>query len=314
MFGSLGALFEPVGSIICYVAMGCIIKRKGILRGEALGYFHRFIFYFALPLLQFKNVYECDLAKSFDLKLLLYMNAMVVIMMLTAMAAVRRYVRSRERRGIIVQAVVRGNAIAFGMPVVLMICPETYVGKVAITYSLMFPIINIVSIAVLQWYKTNPGKMTDFLKKTLLNPIFLGAVAGAVLNGLGISVAKILYDPIKSIGAMGAPLAFIVLGASFDKFSAHRDISTVSMVLLMKLVVVPAICITIGYFLIGLRNEQILALTGFFATPCEVSSVSTARAMGYDDILMEEVVAYSTVIGCITISAWIAGLTALGLI
>ena len=103
------------------------------------------------------------------------------------------------------------------------------------------------------------------------------------------------------------------MGASFTFASVreHRHLLTVC--LLGKLVLLPAVWLVVGA-LLGFKGAQLCALMIIFAAPTALTSFPMAKEMGGNSALAGEIVVFTSAFSMLTTFLWIWLLGGLGLI
>ena len=164
-------------------------------------------------------------------------------------------------------------------------------------------------------YVSDPG--TAFQPKLML----FGA-GGVLLTALvfGIIVCRIEADNARrgpmiqaifrsNFVLMGIPLisnilALIILGASFRGGSFRKHLCQLVFCLGSRLILVPAIMLTLAIAL-GFRGVELVTLVAIFATPCAVAGFAMAQQMRADAELAGNCVVYSSALSCFTIFGWV---------
>lgn len=141
----------------------------------------------------------------------------------------------------------------------------------------------------------------------------MGTLLGVICNLIKLPLPNSTVRALTSIGQISTPLAFMLLGASLAAFKNGANRQIVIPYVPLKLVVIPLFWIFIATVFLGFRGGNLFAVMGVFAVPSAISSVSTAKVLGYEDVLSEELVAYSTMCSVFTIILWIIVLKLTGL-
>ncbi len=296
--------FSVVCPICLMMALGYFLRRINILQDATNRSINNLCFKAFLPVLLFVNVYNSDFATDFSLGLILFGVACMVIAFAALMFIVPLFEKSDKRRGVIVQGVMRSNFILFGLPVTIAVFGESNASVTAILISFIVPLINILSVIALEVYS---GKRTS-LKRILLgvatNPLVVAAVIAFAFVLLGVRMPAILTKTLTDISRIATPLALILLGGSFTFTGALRNIKTLCVCVTSKLVVIPAICLSIAIAL-GFRDRELMALFSMIASPTAVASFTMAQSAGADSDLAGEIVVMTSIASIITVFAGI---------
>ena len=121
---------------------------------------------------------------------------------------------------------------------------------------------------------------------------------------LKIQLPPVVEKTVSQISAAATPMALIVLGASFNIKSVEEGIKDLSICVIGRLIVVPAIILSVAA-LIGIRDIAFITLIGIFASPCAVSSYTMAQQMDSDADLAGNTVIFTSALACFTMFVWI---------
>ena len=102
--------------LLLLITAGYIIARLNIVSARFLGEANRFVFRVALPFMLCRNIYTTDFSDAFDIGLVGF--ALAAILLVTALGAliVPLFVKNRQSISAVVQAIYRSNYILFGLP------------------------------------------------------------------------------------------------------------------------------------------------------------------------------------------------------
>lgn len=280
---------------------------------ESAASIHRIVYFICLPSMMFISTYTCDLSQAFDVSLTVFLASAITITFFSVTLLVPLFVKNREKCGILCQGLLRGNIAAFGLPVVLSLCSTQESAKISLSYACIYPLITILAISGLKWFQGEKRAFCSLIKNAVNNPIAMGTLLGVICNLIKLPLPNSTVRALTSIGQISTPLAFMLLGASLAAFKNGANRQIVIPYVPLKLVVIPLFWIFIATVFLGFRGGNLFAVMGVFAVPSAISSVSTAKVLGYEDVLSEELVAYSTMCSVFTIILWIIVLKLTGL-
>ena len=151
------------------------------------------------------------------------------------------------------------------------------------------------------------GGKVDF-KNILLgiarNPTIIASIMAFLLIILGIEFPGLILSTLESMSRVTTPLAFIVLGATFDFRLLCNNVKYLTVVAVGKLIVVPAIVIYIAYNL-EIRSENLVALLGVITSPVAIASFTMAKVMDADGELAGQIVITTSIASIATIFMWV---------
>ena len=100
------------------------------------------------------------------------------------------------------------------------------------------------------------------------------------------------------------PVALLILGASFRFGEISKEKRNLVIVVLGRLVVIPAVVLGTAYIM-GFRGVDFVTLICIFATPCAVASFAMAQQLGSNAVLAGNSVVLSSAFSGITLFGWI---------
>ncbi|MBP7401172.1 MAG: AEC family transporter [Clostridia bacterium] len=320
MIDILGFSFEAVMPILLLMVIGFFLKHIGLIDANMLDKSNKLVFRLFLPARIFSDVYQLDLIREFDLKLMLYAACGVMASILLMLAIVPRFVRQNGKRGSIIQAVYRSNYVIYAIPLATNMFGDAGLAPTTMLLPVVMILFNVIGVIILSAFsdKRDPDQsIRQQIVRTLAdiarNPLILGSVAGMVFSLLRIPLPAFLDKAVSQIGGIGSPFALLLLGAQFDWSRAKGNLRIATIVSLVRLVVMPTIllsvCILVGRF----QGAQLGALFSLFCTPTAVNSYVMAKNMHNDADLAGQLVIMTTLLSGFTIFAGIALLRGLGL-
>ena len=297
-----------------YITFGYTAKIKGIVSEEFLQKLNRMIFRLLYPFMTFYNIYKADPTDLPRPILMIFTGASILILEVILVIVIPKIVKENPKRGVIIQAIFRSNFILFGLPLTLSVFGDYAASVAAMLITVVVTIYNTTSVVILEMFnvegKANPKEI--FLN-VLKNPLLQGCMIGLVFFFFGIKVPASLLKPISEFSNMTSPLALFVLGGTLRFSSVKNHLKYLVPTLGFKLIVLPAIMLSIGY-MVGLRELELFLLVAVYGTPVAAASYSMAQNMGGDGELAGEFVVLSTVAATFTLFLWIFFMKSVGLI
>ncbi len=295
---------EAVAPMFIIMAIGMLVRRVGLLNEGETKRVNRLIFNVFFPPLMFWNIYGSELNTAFDLKLVAYSVIMVLIVFFTAMALVVKFVPENRTRGAMIQAIYRSNFVIMGIPVVTNIFGAENTATAALSVTIIVPLFNIMAVTVLEIFRGGRPNPLHILKGIAKNPLIIGAMFGILAALFSVELPSLVETTVSDMKSVATPMALLVLGASFDINSIKQAKLKLTVCVLARLIIVPAIALTIGA-LIGIRNEAFVTLIAIFASPTATSSFTMAVQMDSDGELAGNCVIFSSALACFTMFLWI---------
>ena len=301
---SLFISLEIVLPLFFLMAIGYIIKRTGMMNETSVKQVNSVIFKIFLPLLVFLNIYNTELAESFNSKLLLYAVAGVLIQFVLSLCLVILVEKENSRRGVMLQGMFRSNFVLFGIPISTALLGEQAAGLAAILIAVIIPLYNVLAVISLEIFNGRRPNILKILLGIVTNPLIIGSVVGVLFLLFHIELPTVLYETVSDISGIATPLAFIILGASFNFGDVGKYARELSLVLGCKLVIFPVLFLGIA-LLLGFRDAPLAVLLTVFGAPIAVSSFTMAQQMGGDHALAGQLVVFSSIFSIVTMFLFI---------
>ena len=314
MLESFMVAFSAVAPFLILLGIGFaavrlkMTERSFMIRLNALNY--RLFF----PFLMFNNVYGAKPEDMPSVKLILTGAISVILLVILLMIIVPRIVKENPRRGVIIQGIFRSNFIIYGIPLTHYVFGADKSSICGMMILIMVSIFNISGVIVMERFREG-GKIQP--KKLLLgivkNPLLQGCVAGLVFYLLQIRLPSFIETPVSSLATIATTLALVILGATLRFEELKKNCRTISIVLIIRLILLPVIMVIFAY-MIGLRGIELFLILMIFGTPVATASYAMAQNMGGDGQLAGQLVFVSTVASLATIFVFIFVLSQLGLL
>lgn len=140
------------------------------------------------------------------------------------------------------------------------------------------------------------------VKKVFLNPGVIGTAVSLVLFFLGITLPKVIIEPVQYMAGLNTPLAMVVLGTYLANIDFKKTLSKLSIygVSALRLVIFPILGIAIAKFL---KMDSTVAQSVLISAACPSAAVATlfAARFGLDAEYASEIVSVTTLLSIVTI-------------
>ncbi len=300
--------------ILLPVFLGYFVKRINFISEDFWAKCNKLVFNIFIPLLLFSNLYRANITEI-DFKFVGFASLAILILFFIGMLMVI-FFKDKKQKGVLLQASFRSNYAIIGIPLAMMLGGEEAKAAASVVAAVSVPLFNILAVIALTIYDNEGSKVSvkSILIKIAKNPLIIGVFAGLVANFIGLGVNQIganidaFYDEasfipktISSLAGVSTPLALIVLGGRFE-FSKVKELwKHLAVSVSFRLVITPAIFLTIAYFLGFKTSTEFAILIALFATPIAVSSVPMAAQMNQDDQLAGQIVVWTSALSAFTL-------------
>jgi hypothetical protein len=296
------------------IALGYLVRGRGMVGEKALGQFNTVAFRIFLPCQIFKNIYDARLRETFDARLALFtalgLLAAGGLALLTAVLTEPK----RDRRGVMAQGMFRANFVLLGMPLVQSLFGAEASGLAAVMIAVNIPIYNVLSVIFLELFSEGEIDGKKMLRDIVTNPL-VDATALALLVKLArvpLERVPVLTSALGSLAATATPLCLFILGGSFRPAGMRGYARSLWITVFFKLLAIPGLAIAAAAGL-GIRGAALGVVLMSFGAPTAVNSYNMARELGGDTELAASIVVVDTALSCLTLFGWIVLLKTLGL-
>ena len=299
--------------IVLIVALGYAIKRLGIISETVAAGLNKLVFRVLLPCTLFLNIYKIKDLGSIDMGYIWYAIGITVVMFLLAFPVVMAVIKENGQRGVVIQAVFRSNFALVGIPLAESLFGEEGSIVATLLSAFIIPMFNVLAVVCLSIFGSS-GKISakkillgiaknPLIQSILLGVVILGVRALFVRFGIGFRLTDLtpLYSVVEQLSKTATPIALLALGAQFE-FSAVAHLKkTILFGVTLRGIVMPAIALTVAYFMNCFSGAHFAAFVALFCTPVAVSSVPRVQEMGADVQTAGQLVVWTTILSGFTI-------------
>lgn len=302
------ATFNAAAPIAIIILLGYALHRYKVAGPEIWSAVEHICFYILFPFLIVRTLARANLS---DLPVLDY--AIVIFGGVTGMMILLLIVRPlMARSGIsgpsftsLFQGATRWHGF-MALAIVGALYGEPGIALVALAISLLVPILNIATIAVLSiWGKmeeTSAVSTRTILLRIVKNPLVWASFIGIGLNMTGIP--DFTFNAIEIIGDGGLGLAMLAVGAGLQIGTVWQTKWLLMLGVLIRIVGMPLLMMLFAW-MVGLEGlpRTVAIIAG--AVPTASSAYVMARKMGGDYDLMANIVTFQVIVSGITLPVFI---------
>lgn len=290
--------FQVVAPILIMLGIGAGLQLKFQFNLKALS---NLITYCLMPAAVFINIYETKVNGDVLGEIVFYLIVFSICLIILSSIVSKLLKLNRNQSAIYKNSIVLINSGNYGIPVSQMLFSANPLGisiqiiivifQNIITYT--YGLYNLIS-------STKSG--LDILRSLLRMPIVHALMLGGVMNFWNIGIPTFLRIPIDYLANAFISIALITLGAQL----AQLDFKTIFNKVILtstfgRLILSPALALS----LILLMNiDGIVAQSLFIASAFPTSRNSSTLALEYDvePNLAAQIVLFSTIVSCITVT------------
>ena len=285
------------------MAIGYLSRMVKLIDDSGVGVVNRLVFWVFLPAILFVSVYETNLQEAFNFPLVLFSTLGTTLVFLVSFFLVPKLEKKRDRCGVIIQGLIRGNEVYFGFPIVVSLIGAQYLGLMSIVVAFAVLFYNGYSIFALEYFKGDTVDKREISKNLITNPFILATIAAVIMNLVGLVIPDVLMTGIRSLAGVATPLALFLLGASFNFTSTKGYLKEVIWTTIFRLIIIPGIVVVLS-ILLGFSSTETVILFVTFGVPTAVASYSMARQLDADYELASQIVVYTSSFAILTVFLW----------
>ncbi len=295
--------FGVVFPLMLQMTIGYLLMRRKIVDTHSLNVMNKLVFRVFLPLLLFLNIYSLEPEDAINKEsgFLLLLTVISILLIAAIMHFLfPLFIKDKKKCSVMIQGVFRSNLVLFGIPIAASVYGEDRIGLVSLLAAFIVPLFNVLAVIVLEYYRGGKVNYGNVILNIIKNPLIIASAIAFILLTLRIQVPEVLLSPLSSLSKVATPLAFIILGGTFQFKRIRANLKYLSVVVVGKLILFPMAVFTVAIIL-GFRGEALVALIGVTAAPTAVSSFTMAVEMDADGELAGQIVIFTSIISIITI-------------
>ena len=274
------------------------------------------VFKIFLPCMLFYNVYQSDIGAEIQsrIKLCIWAAGGLIILFILLCLIVPKVVKQENQQGVVIQGIFRSNYVIFGVAVVQNMYGSKSTTTAAILSAILVPMYNFLAVVALSIF--GEKRETDWKKiimDIIKNPLILSSMLGVVFSLLGIRLPTAVDTTVQDLAKLSTPIAFMILGGDLDFSKVKGNLKLSSVVLTIKLVILPLIMIPM-VAMMGYRDADLLSALLAYQTPVALSSYIMAQQAGADGQLAGQLVVFSSVLSIFTLFVTIFILRTMGML
>lgn len=290
--------------ILALLGLGYFMQLKGQASQTFIDQASNFVFNYCLPALIFFSVLDSGVDYAKQATLIAAGVVITFILFIGAEVYAKFFITEPANKGVFVQGVFRSNLAIIGLSTVSNAYGSAGLGIGAVYVGIMAVLYNTLSVITLSrtdhdsslddsWFNRGIG----VVKKLATNPLILAILAAFTYKALPLPVLpEVLRDTGDLLSSVALPLALICAGASLDLKSMLRPSGWCIQASAARIIIAPLLAVAIGLSF-GLTGVHMGVLFLMVSAPAAAAGYVMAKAMGGNDILAANILAFTTVIG-----------------
>jgi predicted permease len=161
------ASVNAVLPIFLMFSLGYLLRKIKLVDDDLVSRVNRLVFKIFLPLMLFNNIYQSDLTKVFNVKLIVFAILSVVITFILSLLFITSIRKEPKRRGAMIQAIFRSNYVILGIPVITALFGEKNTVIPSLLAAFVVPVFNLLAVITLEVFRGNKPQLTQILKSII---------------------------------------------------------------------------------------------------------------------------------------------------
>lgn len=300
--------------VFALVFVGIGMRRAGWIDDRFVSAASNIVFKGSMPALIFVSIVGANLSDALRPAMIAYFGlATIASFVLTWLWAIWR-VPEVHQRGVYTQGAFRGNCGIMGLALAQNMYGDFGLSAGSVLVGEVILIYNVLAVIVLTWYQ--PGASADWRsisRGIITNPLILATVASIAVAASGIPIPVWVMTSGQYFAQLTLPLALICIGGALSVRALYDARGVALSASTIKMVVLPAAAVAIGW-LLAFPPRELGLMFLYFACPTAASSFIMVEAMGGDARLAANIVALTTLAASVTMTAGVFALRLAGVI
>ena len=299
------------------MGLGFLMQRRGEASQAFIDQASSFVFNYCLPCLLFFSVVDSEVDYAKQMILIMAGILVTFILFIGAEVYAKFFIPKPADQGVFVQGIFRSNMAIIGLATVANAYGEQGLSIGAVYMGVVTILFNILAVITLSRVSKSAddtwvSRSIMVVKKLFTNPLIIALLAAFAYKSLPLPpITGVIHTTGDLLAAVALPLALICAGASIDLKSMLHPSGLSMQASIGRIVIAPFVAIVVGLSF-GLSGMHMGVLFLMAASPTAAASYVMAKAMGGNDILAANILAFTTVVGMFGMAIGAAILRVLG--
>lgn len=283
------------------MGLGFFMQRQGQVSPIFIDQASKMVFNYCLPCLLFFSVADSEVNYAEQLTLILAGVVATLILYLGAELYAKYFVTRPEDKGVFVQGVFRSNMAIIGLATAANAYGSVGLSVAAVYMGLLTIFFNVLAVITLSRVSIGSGirwqdRLFTVLKKLVSNPLIIALVAAFIYKAIGLpKLTGIIHQTGDLLAAVALPLALICAGATINLKSMLHPSGLSMQASIGRIFIAPIVAVSVGLWF-GLSGVHMGVLFLMVASPTAAASYVMAKAMGGNEVLAANILAFTTVV------------------
>ena len=301
-------IISTIVPVFIIIFLGLFAKQIKFITPDFLNQANRLVYYIAIPAMIFSSIAKASLNTQMNTGVIMITLFSLMLISAIAFGTARFLKMARSSKGTFIQCSFHGNLGYIGLAVAFYYLGDSGFVKAAIIAGFVMILQNALAVIVLQYHSgSNTGhpKMFDTLKKTMVNPVILSALAGILFSWFNVPMPLILDRALEILTGMALPLALLIIGASLSFEKLKPRFLNVMVSSFLKVMVAPAIGFVLFKFF-SVHPKDYLPGLIILSSPSATLTYIMAKEIGGDPDFAVAAISICTIISGLTYGLWLS--------
>jgi malonate transporter and related proteins len=309
------SVFAAIFPVVIIAALGYSCRRFNWLAASETDVLERLSFNFLIPCLLFLGTATADFPADMDWHFLFafYLVALLVYLLGMGIGASVFHFKRREN-SVFGMGGAYSNVTVLGVPITLELLGDAALVPmfliIAVHNLLIYTFGTIVAESGNHDGRTMLAHLQRVVTDMFRNPISGSLLAGAIFNLLGFSLFGPLEAALELLSRAAVPGAIFALGAALTRYHVRGELGPATMIVILKLVVMPALMWVVMEFVFNVREDWMRTAVILACMPAGISVYVFSRRYQSGETAAAAAIVLSSLAASISIScfSWLLGI------
>lgn len=308
----MGQAFAVILPVIAVIFVGFVAAYRGVLSEDNVAALNRFVFSLSAPALLFRNVALTEFPATLPWGLWVsYYGAMLMIMALAfAFASMVLPRWQASARVIFAFGACFSNTVMLGIPIILTAFGPAAGLPLFMVLAFHGLLVFTTALVCLEFTTKDNVRLVQIIpqlgRAMRDQMVILGLLAGVIWNFSGLSLAAPVDRFLDLLGSAAIPVALIAVGGRLAFISWRGALGAALLTSVFKLAVMPVAVFALAHYVFALPPLFTATITILAAMPTGVFTAVFATQYETAEDAASSAIVISTVLGALTIAAWLS--------
>lgn len=301
------AIATTIIPIFAIIALGWIARVKGFLPAEFIGPANRLVYYWAIPAMIFRSIYQGSFKTLFNPTVLgISLICISGVFFIAWISGIFARI-NKMQMGTFIQSAFHGNLGYIGLAVSYYYLDADGFVKAGIMAGFIMILQNFLAVVILRIYSEDVSikmSLKSVLFGIMANPVIIAAMAGIFVSLMEFNIPVVIDNSLNIVGGMALPLALILIGSSLSFELIRHHIFPALFSCALKLMLLPGLGL-IMFIIFEEAPTDYLPCLILLAAPTATLVYVMAQETKNDTDFAVATISMSTLLSGFTFAFWI---------